>query len=185
MGEASPFILKPVDEKLLNSIIFKKYEKSCRALGVGIKRSGFNDILELLKIKCSYSPKTPSDKSIPLSDGTVINLKEPDKISQLDCYSDFSLPITSEEWLNPRDTPTFDRATEEHLDKEDQDFFKLFLGYVFSMESIKHKQCMLILHGPKDTGKSTILDWLASVIPNFVCKLSVFPILFLNNQEYH
>lgn len=173
VSEKCQFILTAIDDRDLEVMLHPIYEQISRDLGMQISERKFKDAIAVLQRKNAVDPTKPNGTKVALQDGFVVDLKNPKKFSKIDSHTDFHLPISKAQWMKPGTTVLFDEACRKHLNKEDRKLLRLTFGFIFSGETIKNKQCMLIIKGPPDTGKSTLLDFLKSVLSSHACGLSV------------
>ncbi|HLD99601.1 MAG TPA: DUF5906 domain-containing protein [Bdellovibrionota bacterium] len=126
--------------------------------------SGLKDRLEALSYERKRTLGTHPEL-VNFNNG-VLNLRTLELIPHSkDFRFNYVLPVAfeREQLLVPKSAPSLDRILQGHVEREeDRKLFKQFLGYILTDD--RRKGQMLILYGPRDTGKSTILGLIEDIL---------------------
>lgn len=147
-------------------------------VGSRVKKSEFTDLVNCLQLEISQVPKH-HPKLLNLKNG-VLNLDSlvlnPSKAEHgftycIDIEFDHSL------LTNPIESAAWNRILARHvLDAKDRVTLESFLGYSLTDDRSKHQT--LVLHGPADTGKGTICNFMLRLLgPELTTKESIGSVL--------
>jgi hypothetical protein len=170
----NPHIVSPLDGKEFRMLLWGEYEEAAKKYNKSISEAAFKALIKTLGLKNSVFIKPPTGAYVALRDGWQINLKTGRLDGQVTEFTDFFLPIDSEDWVNySYDTPKWDAFLKEHTSEEDAIIAEQFIGYILSASSVRDMACMLILFGPHDTGKTQFIEFLRTLIPPYCASATV------------
>lgn len=169
----SGLLLVSASEQEVKQVVWPLFSSRCRELKAKIKMHNFNEVVEIYGLNNSVQPWSGDGTKVALQDGNIIDLKDPDSVAPLDRPTDFFLPISVGDWQAEHATPLWDQLLSDHADPEDQELLKIYLGYVFSGCPVSKQQCILIIQGEHDTGKSQILELVSRTLKDHAVRTSI------------
>jgi hypothetical protein len=167
------YLIRPIDQNHFHSVAWEAFEDESNEIDARISEKNFSEILGVLKNRLIIETESLGSGQVALCDGSLIDLRKPEVVTNLKSYTDYFLPLRKEEWMNPPPTPIWTKNLKDHASAEDQILLETFFGYVFSGLAVNVHECCLILHGPSDSGKSTLIELFEKIIPDFSVKISI------------
>jgi hypothetical protein len=166
-------ILQPLSPEDFRNELWKQYENEERELEQKISSRSFDECLKVLENFHGITPTKLPSGQIALVDGHIIDLKNHSRTTRLSSPVDYWLNFTKDDWHSPVATPLWDKNLRDHASEEDGRLLEISFGYILSGMPVKDQECLLLLHGPRDSGKSTLLEFLRTLLGKHAVNLSI------------